>query len=524
MWTKVGKQDGGILLTFLGGVILLGTLAVVGTSLVTSSLQGARRAALVSTTAGILDQAAYSIVLESPRNASDIPVAPAPLAELPAPADGGQIHAASSAPKVDAFGTPLGYCTNAATSDADPVFAIASAGPDKTFNTTCAQALTGAAIADDGVRVKTVADLRAGIGGTTYFGDPVSNYAELSALPQAVPGEMRVVLDPGALYVNATGTPGAGWTLASGSGAEPIACKSGYMAVDGYALPDGQYVPPFCVMQYEARIMNNGRVTSDVGVFGAAPPVVNVTWLQSKELCAADSAQLINENQWLSIAHQATTIASNWSGGAVGSGALSTGWSAHSTHGSDWTNTAVAPANEAPCLYNTGSDACGAAGDSRFRRTLTLPGGGLIWDLSGNAWEWVDAILPASRRYADGESEWFDYHTSGGTFAAIHSNRMPINKLPSSSWTTENGVGRYYDGSPGHPLSTYVTESEAPFVCAPGNVPPAYCDAYAVFARGGHWSAYSYSGVFSLNLNHGRSSRSSQIGFRCAYDGAPDYE
>lgn len=203
----------------LAGVAALASLAVLGSQVFTTIVAGNQRSTLTIASSQILTQAAYIVTTELGYSAAGLPVAAAWLAATPAPAGGGQLPVASAAPRRDAWGTALGYCAAAAMAQGDPVFAIVSAGSDKTFATTCAQALAGIAAGDDGVRFKSVANVKQGVGGTVYFGDPVAMAGDLGNLALVKPGEMRVVRQDGSVWVNATGTVGQSyWTQASAGG------------------------------------------------------------------------------------------------------------------------------------------------------------------------------------------------------------------------------------------------------------------------------------------------------------------
>lgn len=203
----------------LAGVAALASLAVLGSQVFTTIVAGNQRSSLTSASSQILTQAAYTVTTELGYTAAGLPVAAAYLAAMPAPAGGGQLPVASAAPHQDAWGTALGYCTASAAVQGDPVFAVVSAGPDKMFATTCAQALVGTVAGDDGVRFKNVANVKQGVGGTVYFGDPVATADDLGNLALVKPGEMRVVRQNGSVWVNATGTVGQSyWTQASAGG------------------------------------------------------------------------------------------------------------------------------------------------------------------------------------------------------------------------------------------------------------------------------------------------------------------
>lgn len=132
------------------------------------------------------------------------------------------IPATSAAPKSDAWGSPIRYCAwdhgavntttsriidgndNPATQNS-VVFALISAGPDKIFQTTCADAKAGTRKGDDGYRKMTVFLINKGNGGTVYFGDPVEDLAALNSLVPAsgyTPqnGEQRILKSTGQVY------------------------------------------------------------------------------------------------------------------------------------------------------------------------------------------------------------------------------------------------------------------------------------------------------------------------------------
>jgi hypothetical protein len=151
-------------------------------------------------TQAILDQAAYSMVTESAEsgglmtlNSATGYVAGANLTALPA---------SSTSPKKDGFGKSLVYCTPSAFpatgAPTGIVFALLSPGPNGVIDTTCATALTGAKTGDDGLRYKTVNDIRKGVGGTVYYGDPVATAADLPSSMRD--GEVRFVKDVGQFF------------------------------------------------------------------------------------------------------------------------------------------------------------------------------------------------------------------------------------------------------------------------------------------------------------------------------------
>lgn len=146
------------------------------------------------------------------------------------------IPATSGAPKTDAWGTQIRYCawdhgaTNTATNritdgNDNPatqnsiVLAVISAGADKVFQMTCADAKAGTVKGDDGFRPITVFLVNKGNGGTVYFGDSVQDLAALNSLVPAngyTPknGEQRMLKSTGQVYY---------WTGAAWANQVPVA-------------------------------------------------------------------------------------------------------------------------------------------------------------------------------------------------------------------------------------------------------------------------------------------------------------
>lgn len=192
----------------------------------------------------LLTQATYALATESRDSDGDgFYEAMAFKTGTNVPTGGGNIPDSSAAPKTDGWGSLLGYCswdhgsTNSSTNRitgnnpgamSNVVFAVISPGPDKAFNTSCADLTAGTVKGDDGARWMNAAQIRQGVGGTVYFGDPVDNKAALDALNTATlkTGEMRLLKDSGMVY-RWTGsawqsvTQGGGWAETVGK-IEPL--------------------------------------------------------------------------------------------------------------------------------------------------------------------------------------------------------------------------------------------------------------------------------------------------------------
>jgi formylglycine-generating enzyme required for sulfatase activity len=173
---------------------------------------------------------------------------------------------------------------------------------------------------------------------------------------------------------------------------------------------------------------------------------------------------------------------SNWSGGVVGTGYISSG------HNDSAPNNALAP---------DPSDANGNAGETNQtfaqKRTLTLTNGQVIWDLAGNVWEWTAGTVAGGQPGVAGNnySSWIEWPnvTTNGTLA--------VNPFPSgtglsgsNTWNSSKGVGMLISSTTNNGLSGFI--------------------------RGGAWYIGSLDGVLALDLYNGPGVAGADLGFRVA--------
>jgi len=128
--------------------------------------------------------------------------------------------------------------------------------------------------------------------------------------------------------------------------------------------------------------------------------------------------------------------------------------------------------------YATTGYSAGGANKSQMR-THVLSNGEVIWDLSGNVWQWTDDLCGVPWNTNAG---WLEWTNSGLT------DWEKYYAGPDGSLSSTNGVGKYYGCT------------------ADGNA----------FKRGGYWSITSYCGVFTLHLHATPAYSYTHIGFRCA--------
>lgn len=255
---------------------------------------------------------------------------------------------------------------------------------------------------------------------------------------------------------------------------ETEACFEGFVRVPGNAAFNT--ASGFCIAKYEAKSVGGLAVSVPAGAPHTGVPQA-LAAAAAQATC--DGCHLVTENEWLTIMHDIMSVASNWSGGAVGSGYIYSGHNDNSP-----ANSLAASTDDADGYFGTG-DIVG-----NQRRTLKLSNGQVIWDFAGNVAEWTSGQLSGGQPGLSGYS-WREWNTGGMTIGSLPFNPFPSFGTPAAnSWTSSEGIGRLYSSSA-------------------DNSPRAA-------VRGGYWNGGIDAGVASLSFNDAPTATSSTIGFRVA--------
>jgi hypothetical protein len=263
-----------------------------------------------------------------------------------------------------------------------------------------------------------------------------------------------------------------------------FSCPSGYIRVPGNSSLGT--TEDFCVMMYEAKDDSPNKVKS----VPAGNPLVNLLVADSQSKCTNIGTRydLISNPEWMTITRNSEAVSSNFQ-----SGKIARGWAARSDYGDTWSNTAVAPSTDSNCLYNTAGDTCGSSGVHLYRRTLTLSNGEIIWDLSGNVYEWVDWNLTLDGIQAGpttcSDATWVQFATVVSSDSCYSNNDLTGKDFLPSTLNADStkGFGRFFGGSGG------------------------------IAKRGGAFDGGYYSGAYTLIFEPGTWDYDHHVGFRCVY-------
>ena len=248
----------------------------------------------------------------------------------------------------------------------------------------------------------------------------------------------------------------------------------------------------FCVMKYEAKDVSSVATSQ-----AALSPWVNISQTAAISACQAlgSGYSLISNADWLTLGANIANVASNWSTGSVGTGAINRGHSDNNPGGA-----CAASTDDSLGWVQTDCTAKNSSGDVfNQKRTHTLSNGSVVWDLSGNVFDWTSYVIPnvSAKPYgsADGSpvngSREFTTVNSGLT-SMTREELTPTNAQKAfwnDTWASSTyGTGQYYSGTNG----------------SGGALP-----------RGFGWDDGAAAGLFAASLADAPSYSFPYIGFRC---------
>lgn len=292
---------------------------------------------------------------------------------------------------------------------------------------------------------------------------------------------------------------------------QPTECPTGYVPIPG----DARYgtAGGFCVMKYEAKCAetadpSTGLTSPDTGYQSYANNTTACTSANSKQVVSTASGypiayisqtdaktycsnlgigyHLITNNEWMTIARNIEKRGENWTSGTVGTNGLYRG------HSDNTPAMSLAANSDDSEGYEGTED----SSPSQEKRTFTLSNGEVIWDLSGNIWEWNQATIkrkdePHSTTAPDNAFGWKEFTTVDDYGIMSYASIRPSNP----NWNATQNMGSLYTYNPSGDTNT---------------------TQYAV-RRGGDWGHLTHAGLFTLFLSYTPTHTSSTIGLRCVF-------
>ena len=251
-----------------------------------------------------------------------------------------------------------------------------------------------------------------------------------------------------ALLVSCGDSSGGGGAGSGGRGRvySPLSCIADWNCPTGFIPVCGNPVlgtSDFCVMKFEAKNANSVATSQAAGTPWARTSGQAYSSCNSLTESSFDGDfALISNREWMTVARAIEAVASNWSGGVVGSGHLARG------HSDGFPASYLAVTDEDDPWDGTGQDGTEEAGSGQEqRRTHTLPSGDVVWDFAGNRPEWVD--------WDDTDAAYTSGPTAGLTegtkeFSAPLEGELTTNDVrPRGSYTSDQSVGAWIYSSGG---------------------------------------------------------------------------
>ncbi len=262
------------------------------------------------------------------------------------------------------------------------------------------------------------------------------------------------------------------------------------MDASGDGVGDYVSVYPSCKYSTDYNVWYYANTDCNVGTIVSTPegsPITGISQTTAKAACESIGAHLITNEEWMTLARNIEKVPSNWSGSAVGTGYLSRG-------------------NSSSASAKDGFDELTGA----TKRTYILSNGQVVWDLSGNVYDWIDKNINVSvagnlphyddglgTKYPAGSFNWIEYSigVSGYLDKYLTNKGLLEHKdlyLLNNNYNTTQGIGRIYT------QSDYTSST------------------VRAVARGGGWGSGANAGLLAMSLGYTPSSTHYSFGVRCA--------
>ena len=287
-----------------------------------------------------------------------------------------------------------------------------------------------------------------------------------------------------------TPTPGA-------TGSVPvIKCPPSWTVVPG----DKDFqTTDFCAMTYEARVVANQAVSQAGGA-----PRVSGSSQDARVSCGSlgEGYGLMNNSEWMTAASNIASNPANWYGNrGNGFGFGTAGAAINPAEVLNYHLTMIRGHvdNNPPSLCDGAQELVdgdcqnsGKEDDPTQRRTFKLTNNAVLWDLAGNAWEWVDYFNTDAKPYAAADggpvAAFREYPTIDGGFEKMSRAQLIPHKKSFwvNTWSTEQGIGGYF-GAPNQTGGAlmrggfYMDDKNAGVFFADLARPPASVDSYISF-------------------------------------------
>lgn len=277
---------------------------------------------------------------------------------------------------------------------------------------------------------------------------------------------------------------------------ESVIEEAQYTCPENYVyIPSAKDMPPpgFCVAKYEMKDVGS-VATSQAG----GTPWGAIDRDDAAAACQAlgPDYNLISNAQWNQVSQDLASVSTNWSSGAVTSGALNRGH-----FNNDFGGLLAAGGDEHPCYgldldEDTSPDSpatldavCSPTLWHQNRRTHQVSTGKVVWDLAGNSWEWT----------------LDDYTGAAATSNIYIAELIALTDSFSSLFAPAASL------LCGDPNTNDFCGMGFAWINGPGGA----------IARGGSLYNGTQTGIFSLDLDNSPTYSANHLGFRCVSAATP---